>query len=489
MTFPQLDWLAIAPEIVLSIGAAMVLLVEVQYRPSSKVLGWVAGLVLITAGAMTLWQRAWLLSYLEGGSPIEGDLLPFGGMVAFDAFAIAGRMVILMVTALGLGTAWRMIEGMGRRSAEAVALVLLAATGFSLMAATPHLVMMFLGLEIGSLSLYVLAGITRERAESDEAALKYFLLGSFASAFFIYGVALLFAGTGRLNLLEQDAFLASHVVTRPAVLLIGLAAVIVGLGFKVSAAPFHGWAPDVYQGAPAGIVGFMAAAAKVGGFAALTRILTSGFAEMASTWAPVVAGMAALSMLVGSFLAAVQEDVRRLLAYSGVAHAGFILAGLVAGRAGIGGIWFYLAVYSVQLVGGFAVVAAVGGASASRSGIADYAGLGRRQPFLALTFTILLLGMAGIPLTSGFIAKFGVFQQAWMAGFEWLVVLAVLSSVVAMYLYLRVIVAMYMRETEAETPPPPRLTRWVIGLAVVATLVLGVVPGPLLDAALNALPL
>jgi NADH-quinone oxidoreductase subunit N len=268
-----------------------------------------------------------------------------------------------------------------------------------------------------------------------------------------------------------------------------LAAVIVGLGFKVSAAPFHGWAPDVYQGAPAGIVGFMAAAAKVGGFAALTRILTSGFAEMASTWAPVVAGMAALSMLVGSFLAAVQEDVRRLLAYSGVAHAGFILAGLVAGRAGIGGIWFYLAVYSVQLVGGFAVVAAVGGASASRSGIADYAGLGRRQPFLALTFTILLLGMAGIPLTSGFIAKFGVFQQAWMAGFEWLVVLAVLSSVVAMYLYLRVIVAMYMRETEAETPPPPRLTRWVIGLAVVATLVLGVVPGPLLDAALNALPL
>jgi NADH-quinone oxidoreductase subunit N len=349
--------------------------------------------------------------------------------------------------------------------------------------------MIFLGLEIGSISLYILAGFGRQHPRSEEAALKYFLLGSFASAIFIYGVALLFAGTGSLNLLDQRQFLAGTILLRPAVLLIGLALVVVGMAFKVTAAPFHGWAPDVYEGAPAGAVGFMAAAAKVGGFAALTRILVTSFADYADVWAVVVGGIAVTSMLVGSVLALAQDDLRRLLAYSGVAHAGFILTGLVAGRAGTPGVWFYLAIYSVQLVGAFAVVAAVSGPASAGSPFSRYQGLARRQPFLSLSLTVLLLGMAGIPLTSGFIAKFGVFQEAWRAGFAWLVIVAVIASVVAFFLYLRVIVAMYMAESDGEeVAAPPLPIKAVLAVAIAITIVFGILPAPLLSFAADALP-
>jgi NADH-quinone oxidoreductase subunit N len=279
-------------------------------------------------------------------------------------------------------------------------------------------------------------------------------------------------------------------VLRPAVLLAGLALTIVGLAFKVTAAPFHSWAPDVYQGAPAGVVGFMAAAAKVGGFAALVRLLSTGFADYISTWALVVAGIAVLSMLTGSFLGVVQDDLRRLLAYSGVAHAGFILTGVVAGRSGTGGVWFYLAVYAVQLVGAYAVVSVVSGPSSAGSALSRYSGLGKRQPFLALGLTVLLLGMAGIPLTSGFVAKFGVFQEAWRAGFGWLVVVALLASVVSFFIYLRVIVAMYMGDAGDEVATPLGFpVRAVLMVAMAVTLIFGLLPAPLLRLAANALPL
>ncbi len=312
-----------------------------------------------------------------------------------------------------------------------------------------------------------------------------------ASAVFVYGAALAFAGTGQLNLLGMRSFLQSNVVLRPAVLLIGVALLIVGLAFKVSAAPFHAWAPDVYQGAPAGIVGYMAAAAKIGGFAALSRVVFSAFPGLIEEWAPILAAVAALSMVLGAVVAIVQNDVRRMLAYSGVAHAGFILTGVVAGGTASPAIWFYLAVYTVQLVGAFAVVAAVTGPSVARSSFDDFAGLARRQPFLAATFSVLLLGMAGLPLTSGFVAKFGVFRDAWQAGWEWLVVVALLASVAAFYFYLRVIVVMYMRDPEGEEEPaaPAASSRWVLGIATVVTLVFGLVPAPLLSLARDAVPL
>jgi NADH-quinone oxidoreductase subunit N len=483
MTFPQIDWLAIGPELVLAVGAAAVLLLDVTLRPAFPRLGGLAAMAMAAGIGLAIWQwMAWV--------PAAGQPLPFGGMVVADRLASSGRLLVLVVAALGLATGWSLLAAQGRRAAEALALMLLGTAGFSLMVSTPHLVMMFLGLEIGSLSLYLLAGFSRRERRSDEAAIKYFLLGGLASAVFIYGVSLLFAGTGHLDLGGQGQLLEGTIITTPAVIILGLALVIVGLSFKVSAAPFHSWAPDVYQGAPAGFTGFLAASAKVGGFLALVRILVTAFGPMSADWEPIIAVVATLSMVIGSLGAIVQDDVRRLLAYSGVAHAGFILTGVMAGgQEAASTVWFYLAVYVVQVLGAFAVVAAVSGPESAGSPLSAYRGLSRRSPYLAATFSVLLLGMAGLPLTSGFVAKFGVFQAAWTAGFGWLVVVAVLTSVIALYLYLRVIVAMYMGEAEEDLPLPGTGSDWVPGVAVFATLLFGLLPGPLLDFASHASPL
>lgn len=485
MATPEISWIAILPEILLALGAAGVLLVEVQWKPKTDVLGLIAAVSLVVAGVFSV------LQWLQAGDAVEvgqtGELVVFSGLVLMDGLAIFGRFALLAVTAFGLLAGWRYMESLGRRGAEAIALILLATAGFSIMVAANNLVMMFLGLEVGSIALYVLAGMSRERARSDEAAIKYFLLGSFASAIFIYGVALLYAGTGEFEILAIRDFLAGFVVLSPVVILIGLGLVIVGLGFKVSAAPFHSWAPDVYQGAPAGVVGYMAAMAKIAGFVALARILFVGLGSLDANWLPIVAGMAALSMLVGATLALVQGDVRRMLAYSGVAHAGFIMTGVVGGTTE--GILFYLAVYSLQLVGAFAVVAAVSGAANSESSIDAYRGLARRSPLLAGSFTVLLLGMAGLPVTSGFIAKFGVFAQAWSGGFEWLVIIAVLASVIAFAFYLRIIVVMYMNESDEADVEVPGTVRLVLVAAVGTTILWGIFPGSLLSLAADALPL
>ena len=481
ITSPVISWLAVAPEVSLAVGAVLVLLIDVQWKPATRVLGTVFTSVLVAAATFSVWQWLWV----DGVAGDRSQMLPFAEMIAVDRFAVFARCVLLVATALGVAAGWKMFESLGRRAAEALALILLATLGFGLMAASTQLVMMFVALEVGSISLYVLAGITRERTESDEAAIKYFLMGAFASAIFVYGVALVYASTGAFSLIAIREFLGDFLVTNPAVLLIGLALIVAGLGFKVTAAPFHSWAPDVYQGAPTGVVGYMAAVAKVGGFAALARVLITAFPTLVADWAPVVAAVATLSMAVGAILALVQDDVKRMLAYSGVAHAGFILTGVVGGATT--GLWFYLAVYSVQLVGAFAVVAAVTGSTASRSAIADYSGLGTRSPFLAASFSVLLLGMAGLPVTSGFVAKFGVFQEAWAAGYSWLVIVAVVASVVALAFYLRIIVKMYMEEG-TETPTKPAMgIRAVLGVAVAATIVFGIFPSALLELARDAI--
>jgi NADH-quinone oxidoreductase subunit N len=404
-----------------------------------------------------------------------------------DGFAIFSRVVLIAATALGLAAGWRFVVSLGRRGAEAIALVLLATTGFSLMVASNNLVMLFLGLEVGSIALYVLAGLARERRESEEAAIKYFLLGSFASAVFVYGVALIYAGTGQFGILGIRQLLDDFIISSPAVIYIGIGLVVAGLGFKVSAAPFHTWAPDVYQGAPAGLVGYMAAVAKVAGFAAITRILLTAFSDLSDTWLPVVAAISVLSMVLGSVLALVQGDVRRLLAYSGVAHAGFIMTGVVGGATD--GVLFYLAIYAIQLVGAFAVVAVVSGPDGAGSSLDEYRSLGRRSPLLAGAFTILLLGMGGLPITSGFVAKFGVFTDAWAQGYQWLVIVAVIASVVAFAFYIRVIVVMYMDDAGEETPLRIGPERWVLALAVGATILWGIFPSSLLNLAADALPI
>jgi len=485
ITPPEISWIAIGPDVALAVGAALVLLVDVQWKPATRVLGWVVGVTLVAATALTVLQ--WLEGADATAAGETSSLLAFSGLISMDGFAVFSRLTLIAATALGLTSGWRFVQGLGRRGAEALALVLLATAGFSLMVASNNLVMMFLGLEVGSIALYVLAGLARERRESEEAAIKYFLLGSFASAIFVYGVALIYAGTRQFEIVEIGLYLDNFIVTRPAVIYIGIGLVIAGLGFKVSAAPFHAWAPDVYQGAPAGLVGYLAAVAKVAGFAAIARILLTAFPELDATWLPVVAGISVLSMLVGSVLALVQSDVRRLLAYSGVAHAGFIMTGVVGGSTE--GILFYLAIYSIQLVGAFAVVAVVSGPDGAGSNLDQYRGLGRRSPLLAAAFTVLLLGMGGLPLTSGFVAKFGVFTEAWSRGFEWLVIVAVLASVVAFAFYIRVIVVMYMDDagdTESLRVGPER---WVLAMAVGTTIFWGIFPSSLLDLAADALPL
>ena len=485
MITPEVSWVTILPDLVLALTAAAVLLIEVQWKPAARVLGTVTALGLTAAGALTFVQWFQAGDAFEIGSTQE--LIAFSGMILMDGFSVFGRFALIGITAIGLMAGWRYVEGLGRRGAEGIALVLLATAGFSIMIASNNLVMMFLGLEVGSIALYVLAGLTRDGTRSDEAAIKYFLLGSFASAIFVYGAALLYAGTGQFELLAMREFFSGFVVTAPAVILIGLGLIIVGLGFKVSAAPFHSWAPDVYQGAPAGVVGYMAAVAKIAGFIAIARILLRGVPELDASWLPVVAGIATLSMLAGSVLALVQSDVRRMLAYSGVATAGFIMTGVVGGATSP--ILFYVAVYGIQLVGAFAVVAVVSGSGKSASSYDEYRGLASRSPGLAAAFTVLLLGMAGLPVTSGFVAKFGVFANAWSSGYEWLVVVAVLASVVAFAVYLRVIVTMYMDEAEDASLEVGGPARWVLTLAVGATIVWGVLPGSLLKLAADAFPL
>ena len=485
MITPQISWLAIAPEIALALGAAFVLLVEVQWKPRTRDLGILAGTALVVAFGATLLQ--WFSTSDAVAAGDFGSLQAFSGMTVMDGFAIFGRFALLIVTALGVAAGWQFFVELGRRGAEGLALVLLATTGFSIMVSSNNLIMLFLGLEVGSIALYVLAGLTREDDKADEAAIKYFLMGSFASAIFVYGVALIYAGTRQLSVTALGDYLSSFIVNSPGVILIGIALVVVGLGFKVSAAPFHNWAPDVYQGAPAGIVGYMAAVAKIAGFAAIARILLTAVEEMSRSFVPMIAGIAVLSMLLGSVLALVQGDVRRMLAYSGVAHAGFIMTGVVG--ASTDGILFYLAVYSLQLVGAFAVVAVVAGPSSSGSELSSYRGLSRRSPVLAGSLAVLLLGMAGLPLTAGFVAKFGVFADAWAAGYQWLVLVAVLASVIAFAFYLRIIVMMYMEDDESVSIEIPATVRWVLGITVVATLLWGILPASLLDIAADAFPL
>ena len=481
---PEINWLAIFPELTLALGAAAVLLVEVQWKPRASTLGWLAGWIVLLAAVFTVFQWVWAGDQLAAES--TGRLVTFSGMFLVDGMAVYGRLALLGILGLGLAGAHGLYEALGRRAAEAIAIALLAAAGFSIMLSSNNLVLTFLGLEVGSIALYVLAGLTRERKGSDEAALKYFLLGSFASAMFVYGAALLYAGTGQFEILAIRDHLAAVIVARPAVIFIGLGLMLVGLGFKVSAAPFHTWAPDVYQGAPAGIVGYMAAIAKIGGFITLARIFVTGVIEYHATWAPVMAAIAALSMLIGSVVALVQTDVRRMLAYSGIAHAGFAMTGIIGGE--IEGVLFYVVAYAVQLIGGFAVITAVSGPEGSASDLSEYRGLWRRNPGLAAGFALLLFGMAGIPLTSGFIAKFGVFSDVW-ATQPWLVILGVLTSVVTLAFYLRITVIMYMEGEEGDPIPARASTRWVVWIAVGLTILWGVIPGTLLSFVADAFAL
>ncbi|MCL3837729.1 NADH-quinone oxidoreductase subunit NuoN [Aeromicrobium duanguangcaii] len=381
---------------------------------------------------------------------------------------------------------------------EVFPLAVFSLSGMMLFAVSNDLITMFVALEVLSLPLYVLCGVARRRRLlSQEAAMKYFLLGSFASAFFLYGAALAYGYAGSLNLTEIDTAVSAR-GDETAILLGAIGLLLVGLLFKVGAVPFHSWTPDVYQGAPTPVTAFMAAATKAAAFIAMMRVLFVGFGGASWDWRPVLWVIAVITMLIGSIVAISQTDVKRMLAYSSIAHAGFITVGLSGAYLGdqeglaitsISSVLFYLLVYGIATIGAFAIVTVIRDSAGETTHLSKWAGLGKESPFLAGSFALFMLSFAGIPLTAGFIGKWAVFSAAWGGGAWVLVVFGVVSSAIAAYFYVRFIVLMFFTDPVGDGPTVAVAgvpTTVVIALAVIATVVLGVVPGPVLDLVQNA---
>jgi NADH-quinone oxidoreductase subunit N len=382
----------------------------------------------------------------------------FYGLIAKNSFSVYLDCVILGAALLVLLGSAGYLERENMAPGEFCALVLFAATGMCVMASATELVTIFIGLEISSIASYVLVGYRRDSPLSDEAAMKYFLLGSFATAFFLYGIAMLYGSSGTTRL---DQISASHAGVTPALLPLGFGLVLVGLGFKVSAAPFQVWTPDVYQGAPAPVTALLSTAPKAAAFAVLLRILANvGVASGLWLWA--LWTVAVLSMFAGNLAALAQSNLKRLLAYSSIAHAGYILAALAAAAAvsgnadlwtkGIAAALFYLAAYALMKLGAFLIVAHISGPGEQRQELSDFAGLGTRQPVAAACLSLFLFSLLGLPVTAGFVAKFYVFGAALSSHMIWLALAIAVNTIIGAYYYLRVIVVMYMREPQQETP-------------------------------------
>ncbi|HEX2043300.1 MAG TPA: NADH-quinone oxidoreductase subunit N [Acidimicrobiales bacterium] len=487
LELPSIEWSELLAPLIL-IGGALVLLVAGTFLRGRWTGTAYAAFTVATAGAaMVATAFQWDRVSGDGGKAI----LAVADAIVVDGFSVFFAVTICSAVVVGALMAEGYLRREGLEGAEFYVLMLLSASGGVFMAAANDLIIVFLGLEILSIALYVLAGYHRRRAESQEAAIKYFVLGAFSSAFFLYGVALVYGATGSTNLGFIARYLREATLTE-GVLLGGLAFLLVGLGFKVAAVPFHMWTPDVYEGSPTPVTGFMAAAAKAAGFAALLRIVFSTFATNRLDWEPIVWALAVLSLVVGSVLAVVQTDVKRMLAYSSISHAGYILVGLEAATdRGIAGSLFYVLAYTFMILGSFGVATLVGRRGDERHSLDAYRGLGRSRPGLAFVFTVFLLAQAGVPFTSGFLAKFYVIGAAVESRSYALAIVAMLAAVIAAFFYLRVIVVMYMAEEDEGEEPAPRVeipagAGLALGLSLAFTVVVGFLPQFVFDFAENA---
>ena len=445
---------AILPVLILSIGGLVLLAVSAVlpkriYPGLYPVLSTVVGGVSLVA---SVWQ--WYNVPGHGQGMVE-----IGGQIFFDHFAVLFAILVSVAVILSSIASDSYLRREGLDGVEAYVLILMSGTGAVLMAESASLISLFLGLEIMSIALYVMAAYHRRRAESGEAGLKYFLLGSFSSAIFLYGIALVYGATGSTELVLIANHLATNVLSNGGVLLAGMALLIVGLGFKVAAVPFHLWTPDVYQGSPTPFTGYMAAVAKAAGFAGLLRVLDQGLLTQQTDWRPVIWVITVLTLVIGSVLAIASRDLKRMLAYSSVSQAGYVLVGVQAATGtGKSAALFYLFTYTFIVIGSFAVVDAIQGQGESRSTIWAVRGLSRRQPLLAAAMLVLLLAQAGVPFTSGFLGKFYVIQAAVGQGQYYLAVIAMLTAAVAAFFYLRVALLMYssgVPAVAATTPPAP----------------------------------
>jgi NADH-quinone oxidoreductase subunit N len=489
---PNVEYRAMTPELIL-MGAALVLLLlssVTRARPFKGAYASFTVLAGLVAGGAAWFQ--WRDVARHGSYRAVANALVVDGFSVFFTFLICAAVV------LGALVADAYLRREELDGPEFYVLLMLVASGGMFMASANDLIVVFLGLEILSIALYVLTAFHRRRAESQEAAMKYFLLGAFSSALFLYGVALTYGATGSTNLVEIGSFLSQNVIVTNGLLLAGLALLLVGLGFKVAAVPFHAWTPDVYQGAPTPVTGFMAAASKAAGFAALLRIFFTTFGVMKLDWQPIVWALAVLTLLVGSVLALVQSDIKRMLAYSSISHAGYVLIGLEAAtKKGIAGSLYYLLAYTFMVLGSFAIVALVGGRGDAAHALDDYRGLAGRQPGLALAFTVFLMAQAGIPFTTGFLAKFYVITAAVSAHSYALALIGMLAAVIAAFFYLRVIVVMYTpasadEDGEADAAaagpriPLPFGTGLALAITLAVTLAFGIIPQPMIHFATEA---
>ncbi len=484
MTLSNTDFIVLLPLLILTGYACVLMLLDLVIQRKQ----WTGWLALVGFVAAALGMLPWHI-----GETLTG----FGDMVKADGFAVFLNVIFLVTGMLTVLLALSYLPRTGLERGEFYILLMFTVAGMMLMAQAADLVIVFLALEMLSIPLYILSGFARPRLSSEESAMKYFLLGAFASGFLVYGIALVYGATQSTNLAAVFTAIQGFAGAQNSILLAGAALILVGLGFKVAAVPFHMWTPDVYEGAPSVVTAFMSVGAKAAGFAALLRVFVAALPDLAAQWATLAAILAALTMILGNFAAIAQSNIKRMLAYSSIAHAGYILMALAAaGTVGVsdsavGAALFYLLAYALTNIGTWAIVIAVeraeGDPSAS-SGLKldDYAGLGARRPGMALAMALFMLSLTGLPPTVGFIGKFYVFQATLDAGYVWLALVGVLTSLISAYYYLRVVIVMYMREGEGRAVAG-RALNFTVAVTAIATFVFGLMPGPALAWATQAL--
>jgi len=469
---PPISLAVLAPALIVMGTGCLVLLLDLLPPRASKVhLATVALLGVVAALLTSL--AAW-------GGRGRG----FRDMVILDNYALFFHVVICYGAALIVLLSIDYLRRNGMESGEYYALVLFSTSGMLLLTSASDLIVVFLAIELMSLSLYVLSGLFKRRRQAGEASMKYFLLGAFASAFLLYGIALLYGATGTTSIDRIAA--AAAAAPHDTLLIAGLGLLLVGFGFKISSAPFHMWAPDVYEGAPTSVTALIATGSKAAVFAVLVRLLLSGVRAVQADWTAVLWVLAALTMTLGNVVAIAQSNLKRMLAYSSIAHVGYMLVGLAAGgAAGAGAVLFYLLAYTFTTAGTFGVITVCVRAGEEAVDVRDYAGLGRRHPVLAFALALLLLSLVGIPPLAGFVGKFYLFGAAVRAGFVWLAVLGVLNSAIAAYYYLRVIVTMYMQEPDEQSASvaPSFAGGLALTIAVIGVVLLGLMPAPFVDLA------
>lgn len=470
----------IGPELVLVIAALGLMITDAfaKTKADQRLLLWIglAGILGSVAVAWSLW----------GTEPVYG----FSGMVVADNFSTFFTVLFLVAGGLSLLMSENYVDTQGLAPGEYFALTLFATSGMVLMARSTDLIMLFLGLEVLSVSLYVLAGYMRHSNRSAEGALKYFLLGAFSTGFLLYGIALAYGVAGTTRLAEIGNLVAQKHMLKEPMLLAAMGMLLIGIGFKIAMVPFHMWAPDVYEGAPSPITAYMSVGVKAAAFAALLRVFSGSLAGLHDHWREIFWIGSVLTMTIGNVAALLQNNIKRMLAYSSIAHAGYILIGIVAGgQMGTAAVLYYLLVYTLMTVGAFAVVIAIEKQDEQHLDIRDYAGIGARHVSLGVAMAIFMFSLAGIPPLSGFMGKFYIFSAAVKEGYIGLTLIGIFNSLISVYYYLRVTVLMFMKEPEGELIAvriQPALAAVLI-IAVIFTIQMGLFPAAYLQFAANSI--